>query len=164
MTETSNSRREFLKRSGQVAAATGLVSAVAPHVHAAEDNTIRVALIGCGGRGTGAAQQALSVNNGPIELVALGDVFEKNLKSTHASLSNHKDLGGKVKVPDDHKFIGFDAYQKAMDCLRPGDVVVLATPPGFRWVHFSYAIEKGLNVFMEKRSPWMGRRPSGCWN
>ena len=53
-------------------------------------------------------------------------------------------------MPDDRQFIGFDAYQKAMDCLRPGDVVILATPPAFRWVHFTYAIAKGLNVFMEK--------------
>ena len=53
-------------------------------------------------------------------------------------------------MPEDRKFIGFDGYKKAMDCLQPGDVVILATPPAFRWVHFKYAIEKGLNVFMEK--------------
>lgn len=151
MTDSANAtRRQFLKNTGRAAAATTLVTAAAPNVHAAEDNTIRVALIGCGGRGTGAALNALSVENGPIELVALGDVFEKNLKSTHASLAGHKDVGKKVNVPEDQKYVGFDAYQKVMDCLRPGDVVVLATPPGFRWVHFSYAIEKGLNVFMEK--------------
>src|SRR5262249_291422 len=56
----------------------------------------------------------------------------------------------KVDVPDDRKFIGFDGYKKAMDCLKPGDIAIFATPPGFRWVHFAYAIEKGLNVFMEK--------------
>ena len=55
-----------------------------------------------------------------------------------------------MDVPDDRKFIGFDGYQKAMDCLKPGDVAIFATPPAFRWVHFTYAIEKGLNVFMEK--------------
>ena len=76
-------RREFLKKTGRVAAATTLVSAAAaPHVHAAEENKIRVALIGCGGRGTGAAQNALSVNNGPIKLVAMADVFENKLKSS----------------------------------------------------------------------------------
>ena len=53
-------------------------------------------------------------------------------------------------MPEDRKFVGFDAYQKAMDCLKPGDVAIFATPPAFRWVHFGYAIEKGLNVFMEK--------------
>ena len=92
MTDTNNqrSRRQFLKNTGRVAAATTLISAAAPHVHAAEDNAIRVALIGCGGRGTGAALNALSVDNGPINLVALADVFEKNLNSTYASLSGHK--------------------------------------------------------------------------
>ena len=55
-----------------------------------------------------------------------------------------------LDVPEDRKFIGFDAYQKAMDCLQPGDIAIFATPPAFRWVHFGYAIEKGLNVFMEK--------------
>ena len=56
----------------------------------------------------------------------------------------------RMSVSDDAKFIGFDGYKKAMDCLKPGDIVILATPPAFRWVHFKYAIEKGLNVFMEK--------------
>ncbi len=59
-------------------------------------------------------------------------------------------VGSKVDVPEENKFIGFDAYKKAMDLLKPGDVVILATPPGFRWVHYTYAIDKGLNVFMEK--------------
>lgn len=148
--KTIASRRQFLKNTGRVAAATTLVAAVAPPVHAAEDNTMRVALVGCGGRGTGAALNALSTTGGPIKLVALGDVFEKNLKSTHASLSGHKDVGKNVEVSEEHKFIGFDAYKNAMDCLRPGDIVILATPAAFRWVHYTYAIERGLNVFMEK--------------
>src|SRR5207237_3620821 len=62
----------------------------------------------------------------------------------------HGELANVVDVPEDHRYIGFDAYQKAMDCLRPGDIVILTTPPAFRWVHFTYAIQKGLNVFMEK--------------
>lgn len=143
------SRREFLKRTGQAAAATTLLASAAPKVHAAEDNAIRVVLIGCGGRGTGAALNALSVDNGP-HLVALADVFQKNLNSTYASLSGHDQVGSKVDVPEENKFIGFDAYKKAMDLLKPGDVVILTTPPAFRWVHYTYAIEKGLNVFMEK--------------
>lgn len=149
-TSKTESRRKFLKQAGGAAAATTLVSAAARNVHAAEDNTIRVALVGCGGRGTGAASNALSVDNGPIQLVALADVFENRLNSTHYALSNHNELGPKVDVPKDRQFIGFDAYKQAMDCLRPGDVVILATPPAFRWVHYTYAIEKGLNVFMEK--------------
>jgi predicted dehydrogenase len=117
-------------------------------VHAAEDNTIQVALIGCGGRGTGAAENAMSVRNGPVKLVAMADVFDDRLKSSFKGLSSR--FADKMDVPEDRKFIGFDGYKKAMDCLKPGDVVILATPPAFRWVHFTYAIAKGLNVFMEK--------------
>jgi len=143
----STSRREFLKKSGQLAAATTVLASATPHVHAGEDNTIQLALVGCGGRGTGAARDALQVDNGPIKLVALADVFEEKMKLSDAALT----LANPDKVDvGDRKFLGFDAYQKAMDCLKPGDVVILATPPAFRWLHFAYAIEKGLNVFMEK--------------
>lgn len=144
----SSNRRDFLKQTGAIAAASTLVAAAASPVHAAEDNTIRVALVGCGGRGTGAAMNALSVKNGPIKLVAMADVFKDRQDISYRSLSTQKP--NEVDVPDDRKFVGFDAYKQAMDCLRPGDVVILATPPAFRWVHFTYAIEKGINVFMEK--------------
>ena len=144
----TTTRRDFLKSTGTLAAATSLAGMTIPFVHAAENNTIQVALVGCGGRGTGAASNALSVKNGPIKLVAMGDVFDYRLKSSYEGLSG--EYKEKVDVPDDRKFIGFDAYKHAMDALKPGDVVILATPPAFRWVHFSYAIEKGLNVFMEK--------------
>ncbi|MFH1266893.1 MAG: gfo/Idh/MocA family oxidoreductase [Planctomycetota bacterium] len=147
-TKSTNSRREFLKNTGRVAAASALLGGVVPHVHAAEDNTIGVALVGCGGRGTGAALNAISVENGPIKLVAMADVFENRLKASYANLK--KRMPDRVDVPDDRKFIGFDGYQKAMDCLKPGDVAIFATPLAFRWVHFAYAIEKGLHVFMEK--------------
>ena len=142
------SRREFLKNTGRIAAASALAGVAFPHVHAAENNTIQVALIGCGGRGTGAAANALATKSGPIKLVAMADVFDDGCTSSYAALK--KECGDQVDVPDDRKFIGFDAYQKAMDCLRPGDVAIFATPPAFRWVHFGYAIKKGLNVFMEK--------------
>lgn len=144
----TTSRREFLRGAGCIAAASVLAGAAIPYVHAAEDNTIRLALIGCGGRGTGAAENALSVRNGPIQLVAMADVFPDRLKSSYKGLSTR--FADKMDVPEDRKFIGFDAYKKAMDCLRPGDVAIFATPPAFRWVHFTYAIAKGLNVFMEK--------------
>src|SRR5438309_794087 len=151
MNESPNnltSRREFIKNTGRIAAASALAGVAVPHVHAAENNTIQVALIGCGGRGGGAADNALSVKNGPTKLVAMADVFDLRLKSSYDALKRqHPTL---VDVPEDRKFIGFDAYKKAMDCLKPGDVAIFATPPGFRWVHFTYAIEKGLNVFMEK--------------
>src|SRR3989442_146867 len=144
------SRREFIKNTGKIAAASALAGVAIPHVHAAENNTIQVALVGCGGRGTAAAGDALSVKNGPIKLVAMADVFEHRLKSSYDALKRSKEFGKLVEVPEDRKFIGFDAYQKAMDCLKPGDVAIFATPLAFRWVHFTYAIEKGLNVFMEK--------------
>ncbi len=151
MSENSNqatSRRHFLKTTGQLAAASALTATVIPHVHAAENNTIQVALIGCGGRGTGAAGQAMSVKGVPIKLVAMADVFEKRLQGSVASLK--KQFPKSVDVPKDRQFLGFDAYQKAMDCLKPGDIAIFATPLAFRWVHYAYAIQKGLHVFMEK--------------
>ncbi len=151
MSETprlATSRRNFLETTGRVAAATTLLGTALPHVHAAETNTIQVALIGCGGRGTGAAVNALSVKNGPVKLVAMADVFENRVKGSYERLK--KAHGDQVDVSADRLFVGFDAYQKAMDCLKPGDVAIFATPPAFRWVHFTYAIQKNLNVFMEK--------------
>ncbi len=151
MSETTNSitsRREFLKNTGRIAGASALVGTAMPRVYAAENNTIHVALVGCGGRGTGAAANALSVQNGPIKLVAMADVFEDRLTRSYTSLA--RKFTDRFDVPEDRKFIGFDAYKKAIDCLKPGDVVIFATPPAFRWVHFTYAIQKGINVFMEK--------------
>ncbi len=142
------SRRDFLKTTGTLAAASSVLAAAAPKLFAAENNTIQVALVGCGGRGTGAAANALSVSNGPVKLVAMADVFEDRLSSSYENLKPH--FQDKVDVPNDRKFIGFDAYEKAMSSLKPGDAVILATPPAFRWVQFSEAIKKGLNVFMEK--------------
>jgi predicted dehydrogenase len=144
------SRRELMKTSGRFVAASALAGVAIPHVYAASNNTVQLALIGCGGRGTGAAGNALSVSEqlGPKTLVAMADVFPARLDSSYKNLKNEYDQT--VDVPDDRKFIGFDAYKHAMDCLRPGDVVMLTTPPAFRWVHFKHAIEKGLNVFMEK--------------
>lgn len=151
MSEPNNSgtsRREFFKNTGRVAGAAALASVAIPHVHAAENNTIQVALIGCGGRGTGAAADAMRAKGGPVKLVALADVFEDRVKNTCESLK--KNFGDQVDVADDRKFVGFDAYKKAMDCLKPGDIAIFASPLAFRWVHFGYAIDKNLNVFMEK--------------
>ncbi|MDX2036802.1 MAG: Gfo/Idh/MocA family oxidoreductase [Isosphaeraceae bacterium] len=152
MTEPNEtaSRRDFLKTTtGGVAAASALAGVNIPAVHAAEDNTIRVALIGCGGRGTGAAANALSTKSGPIKLVAMADVFKDKLDDSHTALSGQFDKS-KFEVPEANRFVDFDGYKKAMDLLKPGDVVIMATPPAFRWVHFAYAIEKGLHTFMEK--------------
>ncbi|MFV1966122.1 MAG: Gfo/Idh/MocA family protein [Pirellulaceae bacterium] len=147
-THRTTTRRGFLAQTSKIAAASALAGAAIPRVHAAEENTIQVALIGCGGRGSGASANALSANRGPIKLVAMADVFEDRLTTSYGALK--KQFGDQVAVPQDRKFIGFDAYQKAMSCLRPGDVAIFATPPAFRWVHFTYAIQKGINVFMEK--------------
>lgn len=142
------SRREFIKSTGQLAAASALAGVAIPHVHAAENNTIQLALIGCGGRGTGAAANALSVKQGPMKLVAMADVFGDRLRDSYRALRERR--SAQIDVPEERKFVGFDAYKKAMDCLKPGDVAIFATPPAFRWVNFAYAIQKGLNVFMEK--------------
>ncbi len=147
-TKQGSSRREFLKRTGQIAAGTTLAGMAAAHVHAAENNTIQVAVIGCGSRGTGAAANAMTVTQCPVKLVAMADIFENRLQNSLNNLK--KQFADRIDVPKERQFIGFDAYKNAMDCLKPGDVIIFATPLAFRWVHFAYAIEKGLNVFMEK--------------
>ena len=129
-----------------VAATTALTAATG--AHAEHTDTIQVALIGTGGRGTGAAANAMNAMGGPVKLVAMADVLEDRMKASYEGLIT--EYGPKMDVPPERKFIGFDAYKNAMDVLKPGDVVILTTPLAFRWVHFTYAIAKGLNVFMEK--------------
>ncbi|HNQ88250.1 MAG TPA: Gfo/Idh/MocA family oxidoreductase [Verrucomicrobiota bacterium] len=147
--EHATSRREFIKSTGRAAAASALAGVTLPYVHAAENSTLQVALVGCGGRGTGAVVNALATRQqGPIKLVAMADVFKGRLDDSYANLS--KNHGAQMDVPPDRRFVGFDAYKKAMDCLKAGDIVICATPPAFRWVHFTYAIQKGLHSFMEK--------------
>jgi predicted dehydrogenase len=141
-------RREFLKDAGRLAAASVLAGVAIPHVHAAEDNTIRLAIIGCGSRGSGAVGNALSAPGGPVKLVAMADVFQDRLDGSHKALK--KQFGDKIDVPKEQQFIGFDAYRKAIDCLRPGDVALLTTHAAFRPTHLDYAVQKGVNVFMEK--------------
>jgi predicted dehydrogenase len=144
------SRREFLKATAQAAGAISALAGVAlPAVHAQGSDQIKIALIGCGGRGGGAAKNALSVQKGGAKLVALADVFENKLNTAFASLKRDPEVGDDVEV-DDNKFLGFDAFKRAIDTLRKGDVAIFTTPLAFRWVHFQHAIEKGLNVFMEK--------------
>lgn len=142
------SRRDFLKTTGTAVGVSALAGVKLPHVHAAVSDTLSVALIGAGGRGTGAASNALHTKSGPIKLTAMADVFANKLNNSFNGLK--REHGDKVEVNDDRKFLGFDAYKQAMDCLKPGDIAILTTPPAFRWVQFAYAIEKGLNVFMEK--------------
>jgi len=140
-------RRDFLK-AGTVLTAAGALAGVASSarfVHAAQSTEMKVALIGCGGRGTGAAGDMLSSTH-QLKLWAMADMFPDRLGGAHDSLS--KEFKEKVTVPEDRRFTGFDAYQQAID--SGVDIVILATPPGFRPLHFDAAVKAGKHVFMEK--------------
>ena len=146
-------RREFLKNSGLVMGGT-LVSGLS-YGHNSVDDTIKIALIGCGGRGTGAAQQALSTKQN-VKLVAMADAFRDRLEESYKNITTKKykddagveiDVKTKIDVPKERMFVGFDGYKQAMALA---DVVILATPPGFRPYHFEEAIRQNKHVFMEK--------------
>ena len=141
-------RRKFLTDSGKVIAASVLASSAMSRVHAAEDNTIRLALVGCGGRGSGAVADAFAAKGGPVKLYAMADLFEHRLTNSFNNLNGR--FADRMDVSSDRRFLGFDAYKKAIDSLRPGDVVILTTHAAFRPLHFEYAVNKGVNVFMEK--------------
>src|SRR6476469_4079978 len=137
----ATSRSEFIKTTGKAAAGLSLFAGVdVPHVYAEGSDQIKGALIGCGGRGGGAAKNALSVRKGGCKVVAMADVFENKLERALSGLKRDAEVGGDVEVND--RFLGFDAYKHAMDQLRPRDVAIFTTPLAFRWVHFQYAIEK----------------------
>ncbi len=146
--EKPQTRRELIKQSGTVLAASALAEAAVPFVHAGERNVTRLAIVGCGGRGTGAVGDALSTTGGPVQLYAMADLFEDRLQSSLKTLSTA--FKEKVDVTSERCFLGFDAYKKAIDCLSPGDVVLLTTHSAFRPMMFEYAVKKGVNVFMEK--------------
>jgi len=143
--KTGTSRRHFLKSTGLLAGA--LVASSRLQVHAAGNDTIRIALVGCGGRGGGAAINALSTS-APTKLVAMADAFPDRLDGCYQLLKDA--MPDKIDVPEDRRFVGLQSYKNAIDQLRPGDVVLLATPPGFRPPHVEYAVQKGVHVFMEK--------------
>jgi len=142
------SRREFLTRSSAAVVAGTIAGqlSLAPRVFAAGSDVLKIGLIGCGGRGSGAASQALHADS-RVQLTALGDAFADKLESSLTNLTN-SDVGEKVAVPSDHKFVGFDAYKGVID--SGVDVVILATPPHFRPAHLKYAVEKGKHAFVEK--------------
>ncbi len=142
----SSSRREFLRTSVAAAAgATLVVVNAAPNVHAAGSDVIKVGLIGCGGRGTGAAEQACNAGD-DVRLVAMGDMFPDRLSASRNTL--RKSIGEKLQVTDDHCFTGFDNYQKVI--ASGVDVVLLASPPHFRPAHIKAAVAAGKHVFAEK--------------
>ena len=134
-----STRRTFL-------AASATAIAAAPSLYAAGDDVIRVGLIGCGDRGTGAAVQALSADKN-VKLVAMGDAFEDRLKSSLDNIRLKKEVATKVDVKPEACFVGFDAYKNV---IAASDVVLLTTPPHFRPIHMKAAIEAGKHVFAEK--------------
>ncbi len=144
----STSRRDFLKLSGRTAASAALMAGLAPRLYAGEAGPIRLALVGCGGRGTGAVADAFTTTGGPVKLCAVADLFEDRMQSSLKNL--HEIHADKVDVPPERRFVGFDAYKKAIDCLSPGDVAILATHAAFRPMHFEYAVGRGVNIFAEK--------------
>jgi len=144
-TASSPSRRDFVKAAAAATAGAALAQAIAAKAYAAGDDVLRVGLVGCGGRGTGAASQALNADKN-AKLVAMADAFPDRLEGALAGIK--KGSGPKVAVDDAHKFTGFDAYKKLVD--SGVDVVVLATSPHFRPLHLKAAVEAGKHVFCEK--------------
>lgn len=145
-TKPTLTRRRFLRNSGSVLGASAIAALdMERFAHAAGSDILRLGLIGCGGRGLGAAAQILKTGPG-IQLVAMGDVFEDRMKS---ALTNLQSLPEKqTDVIPDRQFIGFDAYRKVLD--SGVDLVILATPPGFRPLHFEAAVNAGKHCFLEK--------------
>ena len=146
---SKSDRRNFLRQSGTLVAGTAVFGGSIPAVHAAEDNFIRLSLIGCGNRGSGAVGNAFNTSPlGPIKLYAMADLDENNLNQKLTVLKERH--GDKVDVSDDRKFLGFEAYKQAIDILKPGDIAMCTTRAYIRPLHVEYAVKKGINVFMEK--------------
>ncbi len=120
---------------------------VARSAHAAGSDTVKIGFVGCGNRGTGACREALSTK-GPVKLVAVGDLFPERLEISLKNLLRYEELRDRIDVPNDGKFVGFDAYQKVIDAGV--DAVLLTTPPHFRPMHYAAAVAAGKHVFMEK--------------
>jgi len=143
-----NSRRNFVKNTALLTGAAMVLPNLQMNamVNVFNDKKLKIAVVGCGGRGTGAVIQALKADDN-VELVAMADAFEDRLETSLINIKKEMGESNKVNVKAKHKFVGFDAAQKAMDLA---DVVVIATPPGFRPQHFEYAVNNGKHVFMEK--------------
>ena len=156
MESNNNSRREFVKQTGLLAGGLFVLPTLCKaNYFSGADDVIKIALVGCGGRGTGAAMQALLTKQN-VKLVAMADAFRTGLDSCYKTLNCRRyvrltgvkgNLKDKIDVPEERRFVGFDAYQKAIPLA---DVVILATPPGFRPIHFEEAVKQGKHVFMEK--------------
>ena len=138
-------RRDFLRLTGSAAAATALGLNVQPARAVGSDNVLKIGLIGCGGRGSGAAAQALTADGHSV-LHAIGDVFADRIEGSLRSLTPN--FEGRIDVDDSRKFVGLDAYRGVID--SGVDVVLLTTPPAFRPAHFEYAVQQGKHIFAEK--------------
>ncbi len=151
----SLSRRDFVKSTAAVATAATAIPALASSLlvsrtaHVAGSDTLKVGLIGCGGRGTGAALQALTADKGAV-LWAMGDVFKDRLESSLSGLAGElgDEAGSKLQVAEERKFLGFDSYKAVID--SGVDVVLLTSYPAFRPAHFQYAVAAGKHIFCEK--------------
>jgi predicted dehydrogenase len=139
-------RRDFVKTSAAAGVAATVSSALAARAFAAGDEVLRVGLVGCGGRGTGAAAQALAADS-QTKLVAVGDVFTNKVESCLKTLHRQQDIAAQLQVDPEQRFVGLDAYQQVIDAC---DVVLLATPPGFRPQHLKAAVAAGKHIFTEK--------------
>ncbi len=150
---SAESRRDFIKKSSSLLVAGGVAGSMvggqlplARAANVAGVEEIKIGLVGCGGRGTGAATQALNTTSGPLRLVAMGDVFEDRLQASYRSIKGKH--GDKVDVPKERQFVGFDAYKDVLN--SDIDLIILATPPGFRPLHFEAAVNAGKHIFFEK--------------
>jgi predicted dehydrogenase len=145
-------RRDFVKQGTMLAGAIAAAPLISnANFFSGSDDVIKVAVIGCGGRGTGAAVQAL-MSKQNVKIVAMADAFKDRLdecyKNVAGELANAgAGTKGTLDVPEERKFVGFDGYLKAIPLA---DVVILATPPGFRPIHFEEAVKQGKHIFMEK--------------
>lgn len=157
MKSSKHSRRDFIRQSTLAAGSLMTLPLVskAEFFNSSADDTIKIALVGCGGRGTGAAMQALLTKQN-VKLVAMADVFRDRLDDCYKNLtaddlSEWSGTSGNIKdrviVKEENKFVGFDAYKKA---IALADVVILTTPPGFRPLHFEEVVKLGKHAFIEK--------------
>lgn len=152
------SRRSFIRKSALTASGAALTSALRQGAYAAGSDELKIGLVGCGGRGSGAAMQALTATEYPVKLWAMGDLFADQIEASHSMLSSGAEgrydrssfpsLSKKMDVPEERRFTGFDSFQKVIDSGI--DMVILATPPHFRPEHFEAAVKAGVHVFMEK--------------
>jgi predicted dehydrogenase len=145
MNDATPTRRTFLM-SGTAAVATTAALNLGTVAHAAGSDRLKVGLVGCGGRGTGAAEEALKADKN-VTLVAMADAFPDRLADSLSTLKGLSEIADRVDVPAERQYNGFDAYKQVIDQV---DVVLLTTPPGFRPIHYAYAVQKGIHAFVEK--------------